>query len=293
MQGDITSSIAELFQLWVFIKMLNGVSKHLLLTGGLTLAAVCSMSAPAAAARFSMEIAYTESQLLPPWDLPETGTGFFDFDGVTYGDFVTSSLIFQNFETFPGNPFFPGGQTEPYPPNTESLLTPIVFSPSTALVSTPTQLSAIGSLDFQTAAGTERCLTDPIARGGALCDAFIPAPAVQLDLLFDNPIFNVATNQFLPSNFSWSLTTTVPLDVPGLRFSIPAGSLVAGGTNVDVPNPFAGNIGPTVIPANRATPLVAASVPEPRGVLSLLMLAGVGGGFMVRRAAGLGFSSDQ
>lgn len=270
--------------------MLNMTSHKLALAGGISLAVVCGIAAPAAAARFAMDIAYTESQLLPPWDLPETGTGFFDFDGTTYGEFVTSSLIFQNFETFPGTPFFPGGQTEPYPPNTESLLTPIVFIPLAALISTPTQLSAVGSLDFQTSVGLDRCLSDPIARGGALCGAFVPAPAVQLDLLFDNPIFDAATNQFLASNFSWSLTTTIDLDVPGLRFSIPAGSIVAGGVNVDVPNPFAGNVGPTVIPANRATPVVATTVPEPVSILGLLMATGIGLGIKRKQ---LGINSGQ
>lgn len=245
------------------------------LVGGISLSVIFSMEQAAAAARFVIDIAYTESQLLPPWDIPETGTGFFDFDGITYGEFVTTSLVFQNFETFPGTPLFPGGQTEPYPPNTESLLTPIVFTPKTSLISTPTQLSAVGSLDFQTSVGLERCLTDPVARGGALCGAFVPSPLVKLDLTFDNPIFDSATNQFFASNFSWSLVTTTAFALPGLQFSIPAGSIVAAGANVETLNPFAGDIGPSVIPANRAIPISASSIPEPGSIFGLLVVAGV------------------
>ncbi|MCG8368280.1 MAG: PEP-CTERM sorting domain-containing protein [Pseudanabaenales cyanobacterium] len=249
-------------------------SQKLAVVGGISLSVAFGMGQPVAAARFRMDIAYTESQLLPAWDIPETGTGFFEFDGATYGEFVTTSLVFQNFETFPGTPLFPGGQPEPYPPNTESLLTPIVFAPETFLISTPTHLSALGSLDFQTSVGLERCLSDPIAPGGALCGAFVPSPLVQLDLIFDNSIFDRATNQFFASNFSWSLTTTAAFDIPGLRFSIPAGSIVAAGVNVDIPNPFAGDVGPSVIPANRATPIGASSIPEPGSIFGLLIAAG-------------------
>lgn len=246
------------------------------LVSGISLSMIFGMEQAAAAARFTIDIAYTESQLLPPWDIPETGTGFFDFDGINYGEFVTTKLVFQNFATFPGTPLFPGGQTEPYPPNTESLLTPIVFTPQTALISTPTQLSAVGSLGFQTSVGVERCLTDPVARGGALCGAFVPSPLVKLDLAFDHPIFDSATNQFFASNFSWSLVTTTAFALPGLQFSIPAGSLVAAGSNGETFNPFAGEIGSSTIPANRAIPISAASIPEPGSIFGLLVLTGMG-----------------
>jgi hypothetical protein len=249
--------------------------RNIAFVAGISLSVLLGMEQSAVAARFAIDIAYTESQLLPPWDIPETGTGFFEFDGTTYGELVTTSLVFQNYETFPGTPLFPGGQTEPYPLNTESLLTPIVFTPGIALSSTPTRFSAIGSLNFQTSVGLERCLTDPIARGASLCGAFVPFPLIRLDLIFDQPIFDRATSQFFASNFSWSLTTTTPLQLPGLSFSIPEGSIVAGGVNVETANPFPGNIGPSVIPANRATPMTVASVPEPVSVMGLLATFGM------------------
>ncbi|MDJ0701885.1 MAG: PEP-CTERM sorting domain-containing protein [Leptolyngbyaceae cyanobacterium MO_188.B28] len=263
--------------------MLGGTSQKWAVVGGISLSVIFGIGQPAAAARFRMDIAYTQADLLPPWDLPETGSGFFEFDGATYGEFIITSLIFQNYETFPGTPLFPNGQTEPYPLNTESLLTPIVFAPDTFLISTPTRLSALGSLDFQTSVGRERCRTDPIARGGALCNAFVPSPLVQLDLSFDNPIFDGDTDQFFASNFSWSLTATTAFEIPDLRFPVPAGSTIGAGVNVDVLNPFPGDIGPEVIPANRATPIAASSIPEPGSIFGLLIATGASIGLKRKR----------
>jgi len=260
--------------------MLDTMFHNLAVAGSVVLAMAFLWEQPANAARFKLDLSYTSSQLLPPWDVPETGTGFFDFDGTNYGKFVITSLVFQNFGTFPGNPFFPGGQTEPYPPNTVSLLTPIVFTPETVFTATPTQLSAFGSLDFQTSIGVEPCLTDPIAPGGVLCGAFFPAPLVRFDLTFDTPIFERATNQFLPSNFSWSLATTTDLKLNGLSFPIPAGSIIGAGVNVDRPNPFPGDSGLQVIPANRAVP-----VPEPSAIFGLIVAGGIGLGRKRNRVA--------
>jgi len=260
--------------------MLDTMFHNLAVAGSVVLAMAFLWEQPANAARFKLDLSYTSSQLLPPWDVPETGTGFFDFDGTNYGKFVITSLVFQNFATFPGNPFFPGGQTEPYPPNTVSPLTPIVFTPETVFTATPTQLSAFGSLDFQTSIGVEPCLTDPIAPGGVLCGAFFPAPLVRFDLTFDTPIFERATNQFLPSNFSWSLATTTDLKLNGLSFPIPAGSIIGAGVNVDRPNPFPGDSGLQVIPANRAVP-----VPEPSAIFGLIVAGGIGLGRKRNRVA--------
>ncbi|MDJ0737559.1 MAG: hypothetical protein QNJ47_26430 [Nostocaceae cyanobacterium] len=104
----------------------------------LTFAAACTFlvstglpflfAKPASAITFNTSISLLESDVLPPWDVPEVGRGNFEFDGSTntYGNFVIEDLLFLNFGTFGDGPWttlFPNNHPVPYPPNTRSLLT--------------------------------------------------------------------------------------------------------------------------------------------------------------------------